>query len=153
MSLDHELDAVVPFSGCGDMGADDAEASTELSCCAKLSELGCAASHARALKLSPRACACATEEGGDGCDTPGTSSMDAASTCGWQAHQKAQDIPEEEALAEPSSPVGGSIGSKEVPVSFEDLVQTVQAMGRLQKSMHEQLELLVAENARWRNKA
>ena len=54
--------------------------------------------------------------------------------------------------AEPSSPVGGSIGSKEVPVSFEDLVQTVQAMGRLQKSMHEQLELLVAENARWRNR-
>ena len=69
-----------------------------------------------------------------------------------QAHQQAQDIPEEEALAEPSSPVGGSIGSKEVPVSFEDLVQTVQAMGRLQKSMHEQLELLMAENARWRNR-
>ena len=33
-----------------------------------------------------------------------------------------------------------------VPVNFTDLVQVVQAMGRMQKQMQEQLELLVASN-------
>ena len=59
---------------------------------------------------------------------------------GWnEVNGQAHPLRLEEASASEGS-------DKVVPVNFTDLVQVVQAMGRMQKQMQEQLELLVASN-------
>ena len=73
----------------------------------------------------------------DGVNT--SSAMDAAIK-GWnEVDAEAHPLRLEEASASECT-------DKVVPVKFTDLVQVIQAMGRMQKQMQEQLELLVASS-------